>query len=58
MATVSEVISSAEADFRKAVNKLNDAQQYRAATQVQNLLSNLASSYAAIDDEAKATELD
>ena len=56
--TIEDAFVSMEGNLRKAVTKLNEAQSYRAATQVQNTLHQIANAYGGLDDEAKATELD
>ncbi len=50
MSTIGEVLEQSEAGLREAVNKFNEAQEYRVAQQCQSLLSQIGGLYTHIRD--------
>ena len=48
MATVKESLTRMEGELRGMAAAMNEAQEYRAATHVQNLLTNLANTYTVV----------
>jgi hypothetical protein len=51
MSTIGGALERSEADLRVAVNRFNEAQEYRAAQQTQGLLSQVANLYTHLRDQ-------
>jgi len=57
MATIKDSLTRMESDLRMMVAKMNDAQEYRAATHVQNLLTNLGNTAIVIQQTGESEDL-
>ena len=51
--TVGKTLEKAETDLRAAVNKYNEAQEYRAAQQAQSLLMQVVATYTGLRDSGE-----